>query len=440
MQQTGALRARPSLRSAGTQGLRRLAALLALAGILGISIVIAIESAAEPSLLVPASRGGFPGWLAGPLEGLGGGITSEQFVWVLVAMTACYMVSLAVIDALAERSVVTVIVLLHAVFLIAPPLLSADVIGYIDYARLGALHGLNPYTDLPLDAPNDPAFAFFPWKDLTTPYGPFYTVPSYLLAPLGVPAALWASKAIAFAAALACLWLVATIARRAGRGVVPALAFVGLNPLWLVYGVGGAHNDYLMLLLVLAAVRLTLDRREGAAGAAVAASAAVKAAGVVVLPFIVAGSRDRRRAIVGAALSLGAAVLLAFIFFGSDGIRFVDLVRTQQKLVALHSVPNEFGRNVIDVGGLTDGIRLGAAIVLVATGLLMLWRAWRGEDWITAAGWTLLAVLVTTAWLLPWYIVWLLPFAALGLSRPLRIATLGLTAFIVVARFEDWLR
>jgi hypothetical protein len=165
---------------------------------------------------------------------------------------------------------------------------------------------------------------------------------------------------------------------------------------------------------------------------------AVKAAGLVLLPFVVAASHERRRAVAGAVTVFGAAALVALAFFGTDGIRFVDLVKEQQDLIALHSVPNELGRRVLGVGGLTDGIRLAAAPALALTGLWMLWRTWRGADWITASGWTLFAVLVTTAWLLPWYIVWLLPFAALGLSLPLRLGSLALMAFMVVARFEDW--
>jgi alpha-1,6-mannosyltransferase len=352
-------------------------------------------------------------------------------------MTLCYLVVLALPGVLGDRTVIGAVVLLHVVFVLAPPLLSADVMGYIEYARLGATHGLNPYSDLPLSVPSDPVYRYFLWRDLTSPYGPLYTLPSYALAPLGVPAALWTLKVVAAGCALGCLALVASIARRLGRPVLPAVAFVGLNPLWLVSGVGGAHNDFVMLLLMLAAVRLTVSGRAAAAGAAVAASAAVKAAGLVILPFVIAGAHERRRALAGAAAGLAAAALVALVFFGPDGIRFVDLVRTQQQLIALHSVPNELGR-LLGAGGLTDGIRAVAAVSLALTGLWMLWRAWRGEDWITAAGWTVLAVLVTTAWLLPWYIVWLLPLAALGLSRPLRLASLGLMAFIVLARYEDW--
>ena len=419
---------------------RAVATGLALAGIATTSALVAVHAAGRPSGLVPASRNGFPDWMKGPLAGVGGGIDSEQFAYLLIAMCGCYLALVALPRALPARVVIAAVVGLHVLYALAPPLLSADVFGYIDYARLGAVHGLDPYAAEPLERPDDPAFTYMLWRDLTTPYGPLFTVPSYALAPLGVPAALWALKGLTAAAALGCLALVWRSAERLGRDPLVAIAFVGLNPLWLAYGVGGAHNDFLMLLLVLASVHLAITQRHAASGAALAAAGAIKAAALVVLPFAVAGARDRRRAVIGALGAGTGAVLLGLVFFGGDAIRFVDLVRTQQELIALHSVPNELGRRVLGTGGLTDGIRLVAALVLAATGVWMLVRAWRGSDWITAAGWTVLAVLVTTAWLLPWYVVWLLPLAALGLSTPLRLASLLLMAFVVVARFEDWFR
>ena len=53
-------------------------------------------------------------------------------------------------------------------------------------------------------------------------------------------------------------------ARLVGRSPVAAVAFVGLNPLFLVYGLGGQHNDVFMMLLVLTGVYLMLRSREGA--------------------------------------------------------------------------------------------------------------------------------------------------------------------------------
>ena len=50
-------------------------------------------------------------------------------------------------------------------FACAPPLLSHDVYSYVDYARLGVLHGLDPYVHAPDAAPADPAFAHVTWTE-----------------------------------------------------------------------------------------------------------------------------------------------------------------------------------------------------------------------------------------------------------------------------------
>ena len=63
---------------------------------------------------------------------------------------------------------------------------------------------------------------------------------------------------------------------------------------------------------------------------------------------------------------------------------------------------------------------------------LALWRTARGADWRVAAGWTTLALLLATAWLLPWYAIWLLPLAAVSGDRRLRAATLVFCAYAVL--------
>src|SRR6185312_5634444 len=93
----------------------------------------------------------------------------------------------------------------------------------------------------------------------------------------------------------------------------------------------------------------------------------------------------------------------------------------EQRLVAVHSVPNQLGL-LLGLGGLTTGLRIVAAISLVAVVAALLVRVAHGADWLTGAGWATLCLLVCSAWLLPWYAVWTLPFAALGESGRLRAA------------------
>jgi hypothetical protein len=55
----------------------------------------------------------------------------------------------------------------------------------------------------------------------------------------------------------------------------------------------------------------------------------------------------------------------------------------------------------------------------------------RNRDWLSGAGWSTLALVASLAWLVPWYIIWVLPLAALGTSVRLRRAALAFTAFLV---------
>jgi hypothetical protein len=66
-------------------------------------------------------------------------------------------------------------------------------------------------------------------------------------------------------------------------------------------------------------------------------------------------------------------------------------------------------------------------------GALLAW-AWRGGDWVRAAAWAGLGLLVATAWLLPWYVIWALPLAAISRDRILQLLVLALTAFQLRAR------
>jgi alpha-1,6-mannosyltransferase len=391
---------------------------LALAGLVASGVLLCLHAAAAPSGLIPASWRGMPGWMAGPLPGVGDGLTASTFTALFLAMCGCYLATLvAPLDA---RLTVGAIVALHAAFLLAPPLLSSDVFGYIHFGRLGA--------------PHDPALAYFRWRtDLSNPYGPAFTMFSRATAPLGVAGAYWAMKIACAAASLGCLALVAACARRLGADPLRAAAFVGLNPLLLVWAVGGAHNDLLATAAVLGGVRLLLGGREGRSGAVLALATALKVSAGVVLPYALIGARERRRALTGVLLGLAALALAAFAVLGPDVTGFIAANREQQQMVARTSVPNQLGV-LLGAGGITPAIRALAFTVLAATLAWTLWRAWRGADWIARAGWATLALIACSAWVMPWYAVWLLPLAAIGRDRRLMLATLALCTYLVVVR------
>jgi uncharacterized membrane protein len=348
-----------------------------------------------------------------------------------------YLAFLAAVPALGRRVVRATILFFVVLFAALPVLLSHDVFSYVDYARLGVRHGLDPYVHPPLAAPSDPAFARVTWTDTTSAYGPLFTLATYPLAWLPVAGAVAALQAVT---ALAVLGLAALVARLAAwRGVEPlrAAAFVALNPLVLVHVVGGAHNDGLTMLLALLGVAAVLAAREASGGAALVAAVAVKASAAVVAPFALVGvARERAgrpllRFLLGAALAAAAIAIAAYAAFGWHWLHAFGLAGENQGRTSHMSIPTTFARIV---GWDEEGPRAIALALYAVLVAFLLVRTWHGDDWVRAAAWASLGLLLATSWLLPWYLIWALPLTAISRDRPLQLLTLALTAYQLGAR------
>jgi alpha-1,6-mannosyltransferase len=418
---------------------RQALALLTLAGLTLGAWVIVTGAAYRPTRLVPARQGGFPEWLRGPLGDLGGVLTYRDFAGWMVAMLVLWVVALLTVPALKARWAVGFVVVLHLLFFLGPPLISADVFGYIDWARMGALHDLNPYATDSGAVVTDAVYRYVGWDNFTSPYGPLFTLFTYALVPLGVPGTLWALKLAVLASSLGCVALAWACARELGRDGRLGLVLYGLNPAVLVYAVGGAHNDVLMMLGVLTGVWLVLRRREQAGAVAVSLAVAIKASAGLMVPFLILGAR-RRLPALAAAVGTGAAVLaVALAIFGTHALDFVNVLGSQQGLDSGTSVIAQLGA-VLGWTGNPTGARAVASVLFVAAVLGLLWRTWRDpETWLDSGAWSMVALLVCTSWFLAWYIVWLTPLAALGRSRWLIVAAAGLTAFVILARVVPYL-
>jgi hypothetical protein len=95
-------------------------------------------------------------------------------------------------------------------------------------------------------------------------------------------------------------------------------------------------------------------------------------------------------------------------------------------------MPNLLGL-ALGAGGETTTMRVllsGVLVVAVAACSLL---AYRRRESLTAAGWASIALLVTLSWVLPWYVLWVLPLAALSRSRRLRIAALLMGVYMIMA-------
>lgn len=342
-----------------------------------------------------------------------------------------YLGVLVAAPALGSRAVWGAIVLLVAAFAVAPVLLSHDVYSYVDYARLGVVHGLDPYVHPPEAAPTDPAFAEVDWTEATSAYGPLFTLATYPLAWLGVGTAVAVLKAVAALSVLGLAVLAARLAAWRGAEPLRAAAFVALNPLVLVHVVGGAHNDGLAMLLAMLAVTAVVSRRELAGGATLLAAVATKLSAAFLAPFALLAAQDGARLLAGTVLAAIPIVAAAYLAFGWDWLNGFGLAGENQGRTSHMSIPITVAR----IAGVDpDPVRAAAAVLYAALVTCLLAWTWRGGDWVRAAAWAGFGLLLATSWLLPWYLVWVVPLAAISRDRPLQLLTLALTAYQLGAR------
>ena len=406
---------------------------LALGVLVVASLVVVVFAASGPSVLVPASTISFPNWEAGPLHGLIGrpidDATTLGLGWsaVLLAMLAAWGVALASARSLSMRAIALCVVALHVILLLSPPLQLNDVFNYIGYARLGALHHINPYRGVIADELRDPVFALTRWRNLPSPYGQLFTALSYPLAFMSLPLAYWCLKVATVLSSLLFIVLVWRFAVALGRDPRLPVLFVAANPILLMYEVAGFHNDFMMLIAMLAALMLMQAGSDRAAGAAAAIAVAIKFSALLLLPFLLVAApaaQRRTRILTGAALAAIPLVALSLALFGVAQPNLAD----QSTLLTEWSVPNVVGL-LLGVGG-TPALLTFADVALVVS---VIWLLRRRGELLVDFGWATLALIASLAWLVPWYVVWLLPMAALGTSRRLRRAAAAITVYLLVA-------
>jgi hypothetical protein len=411
----------------------------ALAALCLVYLLLAALPAAPGSRVVLATAGGSPEWLLGPLHGLGiEGFSGPLFYAGLWVALVLYVVVLVRAGDISRRAAVGAIGGLHLVFLLAPPFLSQDVFSYIAYARLGVEHGLSPYTHAPVAIPGDPVFGFAGSKDAVSVYGPAFTLLTYPLGAASVPFAYWVLKVVMALASLGVVALVWRAAERLGRDPVAPALLVGLSPLVLVHVVSAAHNEALVMLLVMAGVYAFVAGRFSLAGALPTVGAGLKASAGLVAPYLLLGSRPRlRAALLGAVVAGLALVALGLAGFGTQVLESLGLLSSNQGRTSKLSLPYKTAELL---GAVLPGDRLdyrGAvravfALAFAGVAAWTLWRTWRGADPVRMAAWATLAVLLATAWLVPWYLLWLLPLVALAMDdRRLVTATLVLSAWVL---------
>ncbi len=315
--------------------------------------------------------------------------------------------------------VVAVGAIFRAFFLPTPPALSGDVHRYVWDARAQAA-GINPYAH----PPNAPEVAFLRDADtdkishpeISTIYPPvsqavFRIAGAVAPGPLGMKILFGLVSLVLPLAAV--VWL-----RPAAPDWLPALVLLAWHPLLVIESAGSGHNDPLAALLFLAAVGAAHRGRAGLAGALLGLAAGAKTLPLLLAPLF-ALALGRRRALPFAA-SLAATLLLGYVPFAGAGGGLLVGLREYVFRLEFNSSVHAVARALLARAGAPHALRDGLPSLLplgVIAAQPLLFRA-AGRDLPRALFLTLGALVVVGSQVHPWYMIWILPFAAARGSAP----------------------
>ncbi len=307
-----------------------------------------------------------------------------------------------------------------------PPLLSTDAFYYGITGQIVSEFRANPHLVPPLRFPESRLLPYNFWTDFPSPYGPLWTsVAAAVVAPVGDSPLLVSAafKFLSAASVAASTVLVYSIARRlASERAVQATALWAWNPLVLLESAGTGHNDALVALLLLGALRLLLAGKGTGAYTLAVVSALVKLTAAPVAGLLALGLLNRGR-LRHRARRAGALGLLLLLLIMAAYAPYWDGLRTLQGLVgqpmgSVHGPVSGLVWSIVQLFATTETAEgAGRVASLLSVAVLGLWllgaalRVWRAGARLEPRGegllWGVVLILAPVVFVraYPWYIV-----------------------------------
>jgi len=336
--------------------------------------------------------------------------------------------------------IVWVAVLLRLLLVPLEPTLSDDVLRYVWDGRV-ALSGANPYALTPnadeLIALRDTEWEVMPHREIEAVYPPLPLALFSIAAALPRPLLAW--KILLTLVELGGCLLLLRLARSLGIEL-RRVALYAWNPLVTLEVAGMGHLDGIGVALAIAAV-VALETRRRWGPFAAAGSVLTKLVPLVLIPI---WARRAPRPVAFALLSLGLVALTlgpvaatvggvppGWVQFGVswefNGPLFEPLWRALDVMELDLAIKGGLDRLKVWSGAHDFWNRFYRFVYpqLLAKALLapllgwLLWRVWRDREAgvLEATGRSFAALILCSSTVYPWYVLWVLPWAALTLQR-----------------------
>ena len=334
------------------------------------------------------------------------------------------------------------------------PLFSRDIYSYVAQGLI-AHRGLNPYNVAPTVL--DPSTAFSSvatvWHKTTSPYGPGFLGISKLtigIAGHGPVAQIMAFRALELLGVGLMMVAMPVLARRNGNDPGLGLWLAALSPLALFGFVASAHNDALMIGLMIAGLAVVSTGRLGWGMALMALGSTVKLPALGAIVFVAvdrysaaADTKERRRVILDAVgiplviiAGMTTVVGYGWGWLGPKALRIPTELRIlTTPLVAVATFLDHLLHAIgipVRLGGTETVVLLVGEIASVLVIILLLVRV-PGGPMLRLLGLALLVVVLGSPTIWPWYWLWgVSVLAASDAQRSKALAVLACVGMLVV--------
>ncbi len=349
--------------------------------------------------------------------------------------------------------------------LVIAPLFSRDAYSYAAQGEMVS-HHISPYLYGPNQLGNN-AFTMPVdklWTNAPAPYGPLFLQLDGFFARITMHnelATIVLLRLLALVGVVLVAVCVPRLARLYKRDGAELFTLMVLNPVTIFHLVGGAHNDALMLGLLVCGLTMAKERRPVLAVVLCALATAIKAPAALGLVYVGwswlgpdVPIRDRIRPLV-TSLLLGAGVLGFFSYVSGLGWGWVSILGTPGAVRSWTAPTTSLALGITGLAHLLHiGVGLGGVLTLtrflglLTTAVIGGWLLLNSDrvGTLKALGITLLLFVVLGPVVQPWYLSWgLILLAPVALGR-LRSVIIGLsiwTAFVElpggVQLFKDML-
>jgi hypothetical protein len=337
--------------------------------------------------------------------------------------------------------------------LVMPPLFSRDVYSYVAQGEM-ITRGFNPYAHGPSVLGSGRILSLVDplWRHARAPYGPAWERLSggiVHLARHDVLAALVGFRAVALVGVVLIAVGVPALARSVGRDQAAAFALAVLNPLVLLVLLGGAHNDALMLGLLVVGCAVARHNHVMIGLALCVLAGEVKIPALIGVVFIgwwwsdAAPSWRQRIPRMAIVLSTAAGLTVLVSALSALGWRWLGGLSDPGVVVSWLDPASAIGLALSHLVGLlggghhsamfVDSARAACLVLAALISVVLIAHSRRVGD-LGALGWSLVAFVVLGPVIWPWYETWgFVLLAVTAEAWTLRIVL----AFSAIACFAD---